>query len=33
MLARPFLIPPLAFMALAIASLALAQDKGTVDPN
>jgi penicillin-insensitive murein endopeptidase len=36
MLARPILIPPLAFLAmafLAIASLALAQDKGTVDPK
>jgi penicillin-insensitive murein endopeptidase len=33
MLARPILIPPLAFTALAIASLALAQDKGTVDPK
>jgi penicillin-insensitive murein DD-endopeptidase len=36
MLARPLLIPPLALLAmtfLAIASLALAQDKGTVDPK
>ena len=33
MQARLILIPPLTFMALAIASLALAQDKGTVDPK
>src|SRR6516225_4097579 len=33
MQARLILIPPLTFMALAIESLALAQDKGTVDPK
>jgi penicillin-insensitive murein DD-endopeptidase len=33
MLARPILSPALALMALSIASLALAQDKGSVDPK
>src|SRR5262249_23128907 len=33
MLARPILSPALAFMALSIASLALAQDQGNVDPK
>jgi penicillin-insensitive murein DD-endopeptidase len=33
MLARPILTPALALMALSIASLALAQDKGSVDPK
>src|SRR5262249_47321408 len=33
MLPRPILSPALALMALSIASLALAQDRGTVDPK
>jgi penicillin-insensitive murein DD-endopeptidase len=33
MLARPILSPALALMALSIASLALAQDKGSIDPK
>ena len=33
MLARPILSPALALMALSIASLALAQDRGTLDPK
>src|ERR1700755_2483440 len=33
MLARPILSPALALLALSIASLALAQDRGTVDPK